>query len=129
MIIKKMDEVPIQVLKDHGGLKKQILIGREDGSREIVMRYFAIHPGGVSPYHAHGFPHLVFVQKGQGALVGEGGKEYPLGSGMVLYIHDDEPHALKNIGKEPFEFLCIVPDRGEAGSITAPILNSVPSKG
>jgi quercetin dioxygenase-like cupin family protein len=113
MIIKNMEEVPVQILQNHGGLKKQVLIGQEDGSREIVMRYFAIDPGVVSPYHSHGFPHLVYIQKGHGALVDHDGREHALGPGMVVYIHDDERHALKNTDKEPFEFLCMVPERGE----------------
>ncbi len=124
MIIKKMEEVAVQVLKDHGGLKKQVLIGPEDGSREIVMRFFSIQPGDVSPYHAHGFPHVVHIQQGEGAVVDSQGKEHSLKAGMVLYIHDDEPHSLKNTGKGPFEFLCMVPERGETGAITAPILSS-----
>jgi len=129
MIIKKIEEVPVEILQEHGGLKKQLLIGQEDGSREIIMRYFSIGPGAVSPFHAHGFPHLVFVQKGHGAVVDQEGRERALSPGMVLYIHDDEPHALKNPGKEPFEFLCLVPERGETGSMTAPVLDSLPSKG
>ena len=45
MIIKKLKNVP--VIKMHGSesVKKQIVIGPDDGSNEIVLRYFSIEPG------------------------------------------------------------------------------------
>jgi hypothetical protein len=44
-------------------------------------------------------------------------------------VQEDEPHGVENSGKEPFEFLCMVPEREEVGSMTGPILDFPPSKG
>jgi quercetin dioxygenase-like cupin family protein len=77
------------------------------------MRYFSVEPGGNTPYHNHGFPHVVKVEKGKGIVIDNNGNEHPLESNQVIYIHDDEVHGFKNTGNEPFDFICIVPPRGE----------------
>jgi len=113
MIIKKLPDAPFKDMPDHGDITKQIVIGPEDGSREIVLRYFKVAPGGSSPHHRHDFPHLVKVEAGKGAVLDPQGTEHPLGPGDYVYIHDNEPHCFKNTGPEFLEFICIVPVRGE----------------
>ena len=114
MIIKKLSDVPFIELSGYKNVKKQIVIGPDDGSNEIVFRYFRIDPGGNTPRHVHDFPHLVQIEKGKGALVDAEGKEHPLIKGDFIYINDNELHSVKNVGPETFEFVCIVPARGEA---------------
>ncbi len=114
MIIKNLKEVP---LAGTGGLEKvtkRIVIGPGDGSEEIVLRYFSVEPGGASPHHAHGFPHLVKVEAGEGAVVDVQGREHPVKPGDYVYVGDEEVHQFRNKGTEPFDFVCIVPRRGEA---------------
>ena len=113
MVIKKLEEVPYEEMSAFKGVKKQILIGPKDGSGEIVMRYFSLEPGGNTPYHSHGFPHVVKIEKGQGIVIDENGKGHPLECNHVAYIQDDEIHGFKNTGAESFDFICIVPLRGE----------------
>jgi len=114
MITKKLSEVPITSPKGYAGVKKQVLIGPGDGSGEIVMRYFTLAPGGASPYHTHPWPHLVKVEVGTGVTVDEDGNESPIQAGDYVYVNDDEKHQFKNTGEGTFEFMCIVPRRGEA---------------
>ncbi len=64
MIIKKLQDVPFAAASGYEGVKKQVLIGPDDGSNEIVMRYFRLAPGGATPHHAHDWPHLVKVEVG-----------------------------------------------------------------
>jgi quercetin dioxygenase-like cupin family protein len=113
MVIKNLKEVPYEEMSAYKGVKKQILIGPRDGSVEIIMRYFSLEPGGNTPYHSHGFPHVVKVEKGKGMVVDENGKEHALECNQVVYIQDDEVHGFKNTGDESFDFICIVPPRGE----------------
>ena len=113
MVIKNLKDVPHEDMSAFKGVKKQILIGPQDGSDEIVMRYFCLEPGGNTPYHSHGFPHVVKVEKGQGIIIDKNGKEHSLESKQVVYIEDDEVHGFKNTGTESFDFICIVPPRGE----------------
>lgn len=113
MVIKYLRDVPYEDMSAYKGIRKQILIGPKDGSNEIVMRYFRVEPGANTPYHTHDFPHVVKVEKGRGALVDKDGNEHQLECSQVVYVPDDEIHSFKNTGDESFEFICIVPPRGE----------------
>lgn len=113
MIIKDTKTIPYEDNSAYPGVSKQIFIGNKDGSEEIAMRYFSVEPEGSTPYHSHGFPHLVKVEKGTGVIVDKDGNEHKLEAGKVVYVNDDEMHCFKNTGKEAFDFICVVPDRGE----------------
>jgi len=113
MRIKKRDDVPFADTKGYAGVTKQVVLGPEDGSDELVLRYFAVAPGGATPYHSHDFPHLVKIEAGRGVAVDADGGEHPVVTGDYVYVDSNEVHNLKNTGGEPFEFVCIVPLRGE----------------
>lgn len=113
MIIKHISNVPAIPVEGLQGVSKQILIGRDDGSEEVIVRCFRLTQGGATPYHNHDFPHLVKVEKGEGVLIDAAGNQHPLKVGHLVYIPDNEVHGFKNTGKSPFEFICIVPGRGE----------------
>ncbi|MBI9035194.1 MAG: cupin domain-containing protein [Bacteroidales bacterium] len=113
MIIKKPQEVPFEDTSMYPGVKKQVFIGPKDGSEEIIMRHFSLDPGGATPYHNHPFPHVVKIEKGQGVLIDQDKNEYPLEPGQVAYVNDNEIHGFKNVGEGTFDFICIVPQRGE----------------
>ena len=114
MIIKKLRDVPFTDVPGHDQVKKQIVLGPDDGSQEIVMRYFSLEPGGASPHHSHDFPHLVKIEAGYGMAIDKMGNEHEVNEGDYLYINDNETHQFKNIGPKQFTFICIVPQRGES---------------
>ena len=113
MIIKKLMDVPLADLQHYDHLEKRIVIGPDDGSKEIILRHFSIEPGGTSPHHSHNFPHLVKIEAGKGTVSDAAGKEHQLQTGDYVYVPDNEDHQFKNTGSEPFAFICIVPERGE----------------
>jgi len=113
MVIKNPKDVPFEDMRNFNGITKQIYIGPDDGSKEIIMRYFSVEPECSTPYHDHDFPHIVKVEKGNGVLVDKDKKEHKLVAGSLAYVHDDEVHCFKNTGTENFDFICIVPPRGE----------------
>jgi quercetin dioxygenase-like cupin family protein len=114
MIIKKLDDVPSAPLQGYDNVKKQIVIGPDDGSLEIVLRYFSLEPGGESPHHSHDFPHLVKIETGNGLVIDEMGNEHQLQGGDYVYIDNNEAHSFRNSGSGPFDFICVVPQRGES---------------
>ena len=113
MIIKNQDAIAYEDTSDLQGVKKKILLGPRDESNEVVMRYFSLDPGGATPYHTHDFPHLVKVEKGEGYVIDAMGNEHLLQLGQLVYIPDKESHGFKNFGTEPFDFICVIPGRGE----------------
>ena len=114
MIIKNLDDVPAVGLREYENVSKRVMIGPEDGSNEIVLRYFSRGTDGKSPHHSHDFPHLVKVEAGRGTVTNESGQEHQLQKGDFVFVTANEVHHFANTGTEPFDFICIVPRRGEA---------------
>lgn len=113
MIIKNLKDVPLTEMHGYEGVSKKIVIGPNDGSDEIVLRYFSLEPNGTTPYHTHDFPHLVKIETGNGIVTDESGLEHQLQKGDYVFIRDNEVHHFTNTGTEPLAFICIVPSRGE----------------
>jgi quercetin dioxygenase-like cupin family protein len=111
--IKRRDEVSAVAVVGYAGVAKQIVLGPAGGSNEIVLRYFSVDKDGATPRHSHDFPHLVRVERGRGLAVDAAGNENQLAPGDYIYVEPNEVHNFKNTGTEPFEFICIVPARGE----------------
>jgi len=113
MVIKKLADVPESEVSGYAGVGKRIVIGPEDGSNEIVLRYFSVQPGGMTPHHSHDFPHLVKIEAGKGVVLDGTGRKHEVSAGNYLYIPENETHRFENTSSDPFAFICIVPKRGE----------------
>ena len=114
MIIKKLSDVPFADLQGYKNVDKQVVIGPDDGSKEIVLRNFALAPGGSTPHHSHDWPHLVRIETGTGIAIDSAGNETPIQEGDFVYVNDNDMHQFRNTGTESFSFICIVPQRGES---------------
>lgn len=110
MRIKIEQEIPAAFVDEEGvhNVTKKILIGPEDGSSNIVMRFFQVLPGGNTPFHSHDFEHVVRVEKGRGLVVNASGQEIGIAQGHSVFIPAGEKHQFKNPHEEPFEFLCTI---------------------
>lgn len=91
---------------------KRVLIGPDQGAPNFIMRLFTLAQGGFSPYHTHPWEHEVFVLSGKGVVKGREA-ENPVSAGDFVFVPPNEEHQFLNSGKEPFEFLCIIPKRKE----------------
>ena len=114
MIIKKLSDVPFADLQGYKDVDKQVVIGPDDGSNEIVLRHFTLAPGGSTPHHDHNWPHLVRIEAGTGVAIDNAGNERPVQEGDFVYVNDSDMHQFRNTGTAPFSFICIVPQRGES---------------
>jgi quercetin dioxygenase-like cupin family protein len=110
VIVKNNADVPeIDVQEDGVTLvTQQILIGPDDGSSNIILRRFCVLPRGHTPYHVHLHEHVVKIERGQGIVLDEDGRENNVSVGQSLLIKGGEKHQFKNPFDEPFEFLCII---------------------
>jgi quercetin dioxygenase-like cupin family protein len=90
------------------GTEIRLLISKEDGAENFVMRMFEIKPGGFTPLHKHRHEHEVFTIEGEGAFICEG-KEYQFSKGYVIFVPGDKEHQFKNRGDNVLEFLCLIP--------------------
>ncbi len=112
MIIKKDEDVREDYVEEEKveNVLRRILIGPEDGSNRIIMRYFKVLPGGNTPFHTHDFEHVVKVEKGKGLVVNEAGDQVEIAEGQSLFIQPNEKHQFKNPFQKTFEFICTIPN-------------------
>jgi len=87
----------------------QVLISSEEGPN-FAMRKFSMQKGGGMPLHTNTVEHEQYVLGGQ-ARVGIGDQVYEVRQGDVVFIPEGVPHFYENIGDEPFEFLCMIPNK------------------
>jgi len=116
MIIKNNTDVPEDSVNEEEvkNVKRRILIGPDDGSHNIIMRYFKVLPEGHTPFHSHDHEHVVKIENGKGTVVNKTGEEIVVSQGQSLLIERNEKHQFKNPFHESFEFLCIIlnPEKG-----------------
>lgn len=110
MPVRHADSVPAEPVAAGKGTKRQVLIGPDEGPH-FAMRRFIMEPGGGMPLHTNEVEHEQYVLRGS-ASVRIGNEEHHVSAGDVLYIPAGVPHSYRaDEGGEPFEFLCVVPNR------------------
>ena len=109
MSVKKLDEVKKEEVKAATKTSRQVLIGPSEGPN-FAMRKFTIEPGGSMPMHTNTVEHEQLVLGGK-AIVVIGDKTFEAKKDDVVFIPAKTPHSYQTVGNEPFEFLCVVPNK------------------
>lgn len=108
MSVKHSRDIPAEKVSAGRGTTKQVLIGPDEGPH-FAMRRFIMEPGGGLPAHTNTVEHEQYVLRGR-AKVGIGDEVHDVEAGSVVYIPAEVPHWYQVEGKEPFEFICVVPN-------------------
>ena len=90
------------------GVTGRVAIGRSDGAPNFCMRVFELSEGGFSPRHAHAWEHQILIHAGQGEVYCQG-RWVSVTPGFTIFIPGNEEHQLRNAGKAPLVFACIIP--------------------
>ncbi len=107
-LIHYQDVAPIRIDNEKAkGIDGRVVIGQADEA-PFCMRVFEIQPGGHTPLHAHGWEHEIFVHSGHGHVFCQGSWK-SVGAGSVLFVSANEEHQIKNGGREPLVFVCLIP--------------------
>jgi len=109
MIKKNINEFEKEKIGAGKNIYKQVLIG-DDVAPNFAMRRFIIEPGGEMPFHKNSVEHEQLVINGK-AEVKIGEEILEVKKDDVVYIPAGVPHYYKTIGNEPFEFICVVPNK------------------
>ncbi len=109
MAVKKTDEVEAKHVAAGQDTTIQVLISSQEGPN-FAMRKFSMKPGGGMPKHTNTVEHEQYVLGGR-ARIGIGDQVYEVRQGDVVFIPEGVPHFYDNTGDEPFEFLCIIPNK------------------
>ena len=87
----------------------QVLISADDAPN-FAMRRFTINPGGSMPLHTNRVEHEQLVLNGRAKVV-IGKKEFEVKKDDVVFIPAGIAHNYETLGDEPFQFLCMVPNK------------------
>ena len=113
MLVHNVSDVPGRPMgKELPGVTKRVMVGKDEGALNFVIRHFTLEEGAATPYHAHDWEHEVFILEGEGVLVSEDG-EQPVRPADAAYVPPNAKHNFRNTGKGKLCFLCIVPMKGE----------------
>jgi quercetin dioxygenase-like cupin family protein len=106
---RRSDAVPAEPVTNARATRRQVLIGPGEAPN-FALRRFVMEPGGGMPRHTNTVEHEQYVLRGR-ARIGIGDEVLDVRAGDVLYIPAGTPHWYLAEGDEPFEFLCVVPNR------------------
>jgi len=114
MPIRRYSEIPeIRITSgDVVGVTKKIPVGKDEGWEGYTMRVFKIAPGGHAPKHKHNWEHVNYIIAGKGKLFLDG-KDYEISEKDFAFVPPNALHQFQNPYDKDFEFICIVPNRGE----------------
>jgi quercetin dioxygenase-like cupin family protein len=109
MTVKHSNEIEAKNVAAGKDTTIQVMISSQEGPN-FALRKFSMLPGGGMPRHTNTVEHEQYVLRGH-ARIGIGEEIYEVKQGNVVFIPEGVPHFYENIGDEPFEFLCIIPNK------------------
>ena len=111
MSVKHSSELNVEIVSAGNKTTRQVLISSDDAPN-FAMRKFILQPGGSMPLHTNTVEHEQYVLNGQAEIL-IGDNIYNVKKDDVVFIPADIPHSYKVINDEPFEFLCLVPNKSD----------------
>ncbi|MGZ6315745.1 MAG: cupin domain-containing protein [Anaerolineales bacterium] len=109
MTVKHANDVEAKEVVTGKDTTIQVLISSQEGPN-FALRRFIMKEGGGMPRHTNTVEHEQYVLRGQ-AKISIGQDTYEVKAGDVVFIPEGEIHSYQNTGEEPFEFLCIIPNK------------------
>lgn len=103
--------VPLQEYKPsadhHCGVQRAVLVGAAGEAARFQVRYFEVAAEGFTTLEHHQHEHVVVILRGHGEVCLDG-TWHAIDFGDAVYVAPHEVHQLRNTGREPFGFLCLV---------------------
>ncbi len=109
MSVKHASEVQAKDVATGKDTTIQVLISAREGPN-FALRRFIMQKGGGMPRHTNTVEHEQYVLRGH-AKIGIDAEDYEVCAGDVVFIPEGAIHYYQNVGEEPFEFLCIIPNK------------------
>jgi quercetin dioxygenase-like cupin family protein len=117
MSIKHSNDVEAKNVAAGKDTTIQVLISSQEGPN-FALRKFSMQKGGGMPRHTNTLEHEQYVIRCK-ATITIGEETFQVKSGDVVFIPEGAIHSYQNIGEEPFEFLCIIPNKEDKITIIA----------
>jgi quercetin dioxygenase-like cupin family protein len=87
----------------------RVLISSQEGPN-FALRKFSMQKGGGMPRHTNTLEHEQYVLRGEATITIDE-ETYHVKTGDVVFIPEGAIHSYQNTCEEPFDFLCIVPNK------------------
>ena len=108
MKVRNVNDVPGKPMReDLPGVTMRVMVGRDEGADNFVMRHFTLEANAVTPSHTHDWEHEAFVLEGEGVLVSKEG-EQPIRPGDGVFVPANALHNFRNTGGVKLCFVCVV---------------------
>jgi len=115
MTVKHASQVEVKDVAAGKDTTIQVLISSKEGPN-FALRRFTMQKGGGMPRHTNTVEHEQYVLCGQ-ATITIGDETHHVRTGDVVFIPEGVVHSYQNTGEEPFEFLCIIPNKEDKVTI------------
>ena len=115
MTVKHSQEVEAKNVVAGKDTTIQVLISAQEGPN-FALRKFSMQKGGGMPRHTNTLEHEQYVLRGE-ATITIGDETHHVKMGDVVFIPEGAIHSYENTGEEPFEFLCIIPNKADTITI------------
>ncbi len=115
MPVKQSNDVEARIVPAGKDTTIQVLISSQEGPN-FALRKFSMQKGGGMPRHTNTVEHEQYVLRGE-ATITIGDETHRVKTGDVVFIPEGAVHSYENTGDEPFEFLCIIPNKEDTITI------------
>lgn len=109
MRVKHADEVQAVEVSTGKDTTIQVLISSQEAPN-FALRRFTMQHGGGMPRHTNTVEHEQYILRGQ-AKIEIGAETFEVQAGDVVLIPEGVVHSYQNLGDDPFEFLCVIPNK------------------
>ena len=109
MAVKHSSDVEAKDVSAGKDTTIQILISSQEGPN-FALRKFSMQQGGGMPRHTNTLEHEQYVLRGEAKITIDD-ETHHVKAGDVVFIPEGAIHSYENTGDEPFEFLCIIPNK------------------
>ena len=109
MTVKHAIDVEAKDVLNAKDTKIQVLISSKEGPN-FALRKFSMQKNGGMPRHTNTVEHEQYVLRGEASIT-IGDESHHVTAGDVVFIPEGVIHSYQNTGNEPFEFLCIIPNK------------------
>ena len=93
-------------------IEKSRVISDDNGWDGHCLRVFKVAADGYTPRHSHDWEHVIHIISGDGQ-VEINDEIHKLTAKDFVFVPPNAVHQFKNIGADDFEFICIVPKKGD----------------
>ena len=113
MVVGNIKDLESKIITMDGAKNSvmKVLVSKDEGWEDHVMRVVEVLEEGYTPKHNHPWPHINYMIEGDGELLIDGIVN-KVTTGSYAFVPSNSIHQFRNSGKGIFKFICIVPKIG-----------------